>query len=332
MKNNLLKASCILLVILLVITACQKNVSEKISSISDSQSKSAISRQSNNSGCKLVYEEFPNGNTETFTYNSDGWVDKFHQSSPAYSADARLSYLPNGHISRADVHWIAYAGKIKEYALFTYQGNNISKVSYYNAATDELDVEIMVTYNANDQVTRFDLPIYNMYQKYYYDAIGDPSRYEFYVDNFLTAYINYGHTKYIKNPELLLVSSGLSFDFMTPFIQDFPQLASGRSAYYWDEGTSSYVQWLSCLPQNTTVTTNSFGNPESVKMFNEVTGKEIKLMYNYTNCGSGNQNQSNQSFQTDDSNNDEGILSKAERLKIIKDVMMATMHGTYKTK
>ena len=335
MKKNLLRTASVLLITLLVITACQKNASEKVASSSESQGKSVASLQSNNSGCKLTHEEFPGSVIENISYNNNGQVDYLREvAPPAYSVDAKISYLPNGHISRADIHYmtkVQYGGEVKEYELFTYEGDKITKISEYYAATNELDLEDFVTYNANNQPTRFDVPGYGWSFRFSYDAMSDPTRYEFYLNDFLTGYTNWDHAKYIKNPELLLVSSGLPFDILSPFIQDFPQLASGRTSYFWDEESSSYVPWLSFQSQNTTVTTNSFGNPETVKIFDEISGKEVKLTYNYTNCGNGNQSQSSQSVQTNDSSNNERILSKAERLDIIKNVMMARIQGANKT-
>jgi hypothetical protein len=328
MKMNLLKTLSLLLLMTLVIAGCQKNATEKIIPPVSAMEKEG-SLNAKQSGCKLVYSNLKGILWQNYTYNQNGMIDRWRlvYTKAAISTTMKLSYHQNGELSRADA--IISPSGLREYAHFTYQGNNITKVEWRFTETNELDVEIFVTYNGNNQVTKFDLPIYNYYILYTYNGDGNVIRADFYVDGFLSFFYEYTYTDYIRNPELLLVSSGLPFDFFSPWIQNYPQHPNGTSAYEWNETTSSYELYGQMLPENTTFTVNSSGNPESIIRFEEFSNEPVERFYNYANCGSGNQKQTNLTGEGDPTGTGV-VLNKAERMKILKEIMMARMPKTGK--
>lgn len=328
MKKNLLKTLSLLLLMTLAMTGCQKSITEKIIPPASSPAvETGVNAKQ--SGCKLVYENYKGVFWQNYTYNQNGLVDRWRlvYTKAALSTSMKLSYHPNGQLSRADA--IISPGGLKEYAQFTYQGGNITKVEWRWTETNELDVDVLVSYNSNNQVTKFDVPVYNYYVLFTYNGDGNVIKADYYVDGFLLFYYEYIYTDYIRNPELLLVSSGLPFDIFSPWIQNYPQFPNGTSAYQWNETTSSYELDFQTLPENTTFNVNNSGNPESIVRFEEFSSERLEVFYNYANCGNGNQKPANLPGEGVPAGNAK-MLNKAERMKILKKIMMARMPKTGK--
>lgn len=320
MKTNLLKTLSLLLLMTVVIAGCQKNATEKIITPVSAPARGA-SVNAKQSGCKLILENMHGNFWQTYTYNQNNYVDKWVSSfANGLNYITKLSYHSNGQLSRADLH--ISRGSLKEYANFTYQNGRITKVEWRYAASGELDYELFISYNANGQVAKFDMPAFNYYITYAYNNDRNVAGASFYFDNVLTYYTEYIYTRYIPGCYMPLLQAGLPFDFLSPWIHDFPQFPDGTNAYQLIEATNSYELQFQLLPQNTTFSVNNSGVLESITRTEEFTGEVIKADYNYTNCGNGNPKQANLPEEGDPAESGK-ILDKSERMKILKEVMIA---------
>ncbi len=267
------------------VAGCKKDKTGSSDAI-DPESK--LTENAAATSCKLMMENMHHSFWQTYAYNRDNKVDKWVSSfGNGVNYITKIDYHPDGKLKRADVH--ISGSSFKEYANFIYQNGRIIKVEWRYTNTDELDYELLVSYNAAGQISKLDVPAWNFYYAYDYNSIDrNVIRTNVFVDNFRVDYIEYVYTQYVPGCYMPLLDAGLPFDFLSPWIHDFPQFPTGTNVYGWNNATNSYDLYYKLLPQNTTFSLNNSGLLENITRTDEFSGEVVRADYGYTGCGNAN--------------------------------------------
>jgi hypothetical protein len=279
MKKNIFLRFGSLLLSLIVVTGCQKQIQQQ-----DKKAGDVLAKIGNNANvekrCRLLVDEgLSDGFNQSYHYSDKGLADEFYLSKPGeYNFWATMSYGDRNEIRNARFF---YDAATFYDIVFEYDKDKITTETWYVPGTDISVDGYINSYNGQGQLVKRDEPLYELYTLYYYDAARNPVKIELfdYAGN-LWYGANLDYSRPIKNPFMSVTGLPESIWF-TDAIEG-PNRFTGLRYYFLDQGSEfTFFQWKS---EETEIITGAENYPVYQKSIDAIGGMETAQTWTYENC------------------------------------------------
>jgi hypothetical protein len=287
MKKSYLKLISSLIVSLLVITGCQKQINEPPSSLPESTDAEQQARSRNDHGennCRLVTLDWPTVGKWQLRYNrkglADQWTIDYGSGSPLHTN--AMTYDRNNRLVKSIEN---YFGSVYEYR-FYYSHDRLTRVTRINVDIPEDATDFRYTYNRKGQNIRQDDDTHDQHVFMYYDALGNCTKTDIYLGTDLWYSDNYTFNASVKNPRSNIPGVETGFPFYgTGGLSDKRWFTSNRTVIYEADGTPFVYNDYD--PSRTVIRTNNSNLPTSARYYDRVSESSLTITLDYDNCGRG---------------------------------------------
>ena len=281
MRKHLIVTGNILLLTLLVLTGCKKEIGESITSDSQEENVATGSLANKNpeSSCRLKTFDWPGFGTWQFHYNDKGLADQWTIDYGYGAVVETMFYDNNNRLVRAEEDFFGAANYVYN---FYYSGNRLARITRVNVDLPEDGSDFAFTYNWKGQITRQDDNILDQHVLMYYDAIGNCTRTDIYFGSVLWFSDNYTFNIPSRNPKLNIPGVETGFPFYgTANVPDKWWFSSNKSILY-DDGNPIILNDYD--PSQTIINTGSHNFPVTVNYYDLITESHVNITLEYENC------------------------------------------------
>lgn len=276
MKKNYLKIISSLLLAVLFITGCQKEVKESTESIAVVNSANKARENS----CRMTVNDWPTAARYEFHYNdrglADEWITDYGFGLPLHTNE--MTYDNNNRLIQSTEF---YFGSTYIYH-FYYTGKLLTRLTRVNVDNPADAIDVLFAYNSKGQNIRQDDETNDSHVLMTYDNIGNCTRTDIYFGNELVFSDIYSFSMPARNPRAAVPGVDIGFPgYGTGGFSDKWQFTSNRTEYY-DNG--NLFLFNDYDPAQTTINTGNHNYPSSATYYDRVTETPITISFDYENC------------------------------------------------
>ena len=285
MKKNYVKMLSTLLIGIILIAGCQKDLKE---TIPEANLLSAKEKPKNE--CRLTKMSWAGGSTYNYHYNNLGLADEWDISDYGLF---RQEYDVNGRLDKS--RW-SIGDELIVTIHFFYEGEKVMKEIWYNGNTSEIGDEIFYTYNGKGQMVRMESFVGDYYAVMSYTPEGNNSSWDFFIGGDI---IYSGVLKYIqpyKNPYLAVRGITHGFPYINPQYNYNKWWATSEKLTIYDENGDPIVLF-DYDPLQTIWQPGHQNYPLSATYYDLITEDWFPYNFEYENCAPGNVNSNSRAAQ-----------------------------------
>ncbi|MGZ8540675.1 MAG: hypothetical protein ACXWV6_08515 [Chitinophagaceae bacterium] len=281
MKKNLFITGSILLLGLLLIPGCQKEIEEKITATSDNSEAELQSRgshdRSNNNQCQfthLIVEGFEH----VYHYNSKGLADEWHidYGDGVYHDVFTMEYDKNSRLIKA---WYHYDGAWVATIDFVWKGKLITDEhwDYSGFIFDVINI-----YNKKDQMIKRELS-YGHSAAIQFSPNGNTPKVDIFLNGELASRAEYTYYRPNKNPFLAIRGIPYGFPFVAMIFSQWWETSDKTTAY---ENGVPTVLW-DYDPAETKIQFGFQNYPSLITYYDRISNSVFTYGFEFQNCGRG---------------------------------------------
>ena len=277
MKHKLLLFG---LMLLFVISGCQKNMPEAPATSSDQLNVKSNESDNEDRNCRLILDDRDGVYSHVYHYNNLGLVDlwkvDYHDGYPdvyTFTYD-HLNHLKQGH---AVFNSNGFSTDIK----YQYQGNKLVKETIYKSGTNTILNTIATTYNAKGQVMRRGSTMHNEYCTFTYNTVGNNTQVNYFINDALFMKEEFTFLQKNKNP--LVTLNGMPFVVFTYDFIFSPWWETSDKFTIYDNGVPTVL--VDYDPNSAIMQLNHHKYLTSVRNFDRASQQNTIATFQFENCG-----------------------------------------------
>lgn len=278
MKKNYLKLINSFLLAALFLIGCQKDLKE---TSPETYLNGANEKLKNE--CRVTKMIWSGVNEYNFHYNNLGLADEWNISDYGLF---RQEYDANGRLAKSR---FSIGNDLINTIHFFYEGKKVIKEIWYNGNTSEIGDEVFYTYNSKGQMVKMESPVLDYYTVMNYTPEGNNSSWKFFIGGVL--YFS-GELRFIqqyKNPYLAVPGIEHGFPYVNPQYNANKWWATSEKVSVYDENGDPIVLF-DYDPSQTIWQAGHQNYPLSATYYDLISETWIPYIFEYDNCGPGNNN------------------------------------------